>query len=511
MDDWQTLRNYVDHNSEEAFAALMARYVGLVYSVCRRELADDQAAEDVTQAVFLLLARKAHTLRRGVILSGWLFQTARFAAKNARLQAQRRWAYEQKAAEEMLSQTETEDAAWADIEPVLNQSLAALRAADRDCILLRFFQGLSFVEVGIALGLSEEAARKRVTRALEKMRQFFGKNGVIVPGATLAVVLSAHAAKAAPAHLSGAAAHILAGSVPGSISLITEGVLHAMKIAQIKLALGVTGAVVLGFSTYAIARGIYQTFTLGHKIQSLAAFPKPGHILAQNAAKSLTSAQIASRCREAYAALTSYQGNSTVTDQTVSSSFPIVLESHASASIQFVPSGKIHVEGTAERGGGAFAYISNGSETAATYLGPNNWKKIDTTENAVAGTTGIALRAGTTIPAVLLNINWGNCLRPRKAFDTEVREDTMADQPCYVVTSHSVTPARSQTDMLWIDEKTYMLRRRVVDSQSQAQTVESAGKTIPFPAMQSHADERFTITALNATIPESAFTLPPTP
>ena len=256
MDDWQTLRNYVDHNSEEAFAALMARYVGLVYSVCRRELADDQAAEDVTQAVFLLLARKAHTLRRGVILSGWLFQTARFAAKNARLQAQRRWAYEQKAAEEMLSQTETEDAAWADIEPVLNQSLAALRAADRDCILLRFFQGLSFVEVGIALGLSEEVARKRVTRALEKMRQFFGKNGVIVPGATLAVVLSAHAAKAAPAHLSDAAAHILAGSVPSSISLITEGVLHAMKIFKLKAVTGVAAFAIVGVVTYTVVHAV---------------------------------------------------------------------------------------------------------------------------------------------------------------------------------------------------------------------------------------------------------------
>jgi len=256
MDDWQTLRNYVDHNSDEAFAALMARYLGLVYSVCRRELTDDQSAEDVTQAVFLLLARKAPTLRRGVILSGWLFQTARYAAKNARLQAQRRAAYEQKAAEEMLSQSEMEDAAWAEIEPVLNQSLAALRPADRDCVLLRFFQGLTFAEVGTALGLSEEAARKRVTRALDKMRHFFGKNGVIVPGAALAVLLSAHAAKAAPAHLSGAAAHILAGSVPAHITLITEGVLHAMKIAQMKAFACVAALVLVGTAaTYGVVRG----------------------------------------------------------------------------------------------------------------------------------------------------------------------------------------------------------------------------------------------------------------
>ena len=104
--DRQLLRRFVEHNSQEAFAALTARYLSLVYSVCRRELDDAETAEDVTQAVFLILARKAPTLRRNVVLSGWLFQTARFAAKNARLQAQRRAAYEQKAAEAMEQQSE---------------------------------------------------------------------------------------------------------------------------------------------------------------------------------------------------------------------------------------------------------------------------------------------------------------------------------------------------------------------------------------------------------------------
>ena len=90
LDDWQLLRRFTEHNSQEAFAALTARYLSLVYSVCRREMDDAEAAEDVTQAVFLILARKAPALGRNVVLSGWLFQTARFAARNARLQAQRR-------------------------------------------------------------------------------------------------------------------------------------------------------------------------------------------------------------------------------------------------------------------------------------------------------------------------------------------------------------------------------------------------------------------------------------
>ena len=149
--------------------------------------------------MFLLLARKASALRRGVVLFGWLFQTARYTAKNARLQAQRRTAHEQK------------------------------------------------------------AARKRVTRALEKMRHFFGRNEVIAPGVFLAVLLSAHAAKAAPAYLTGDAAHILAGSVPVPVSLITEGVLHAMKIAKLKLAVGVAAAALAGAGLYTVAQATKES------------------------------------------------------------------------------------------------------------------------------------------------------------------------------------------------------------------------------------------------------------
>ncbi len=264
MDDWQLLRRFIEHNSQEAFASLTKRYLGLVYSVCRRELDDAETAEDVTQAVFLILARKAPTLRRHVVLSGWLFQTARFAAKNARIQTQRRAAYEQKAAEAMQQQSEKEDAAWAEIEPLLNQSLAALKEGERQCVLLRFFQGLSFAEAGAALGLSEEAARKRVTRALEKMRAFFGKEGVVIPGLALAALLTAHAAKAVPticqASIAAITSGVLAGHLPLSLTgshvhQFSEGALKAMKIAQLKIAASVALAVLLGVSTtYVVAR-----------------------------------------------------------------------------------------------------------------------------------------------------------------------------------------------------------------------------------------------------------------
>jgi RNA polymerase sigma factor (sigma-70 family) len=267
MEDRQLLKRFVQDHSQEAFAALTARYLSLVYSVCRRELDDADLAEDVTQAVFLILARKAPSLRREVVLSGWLFQTARFAARNARLQETRRKAYEQKAAEARMEQPmETEDAAWTEIEPLLNQSLAALRDGERECVLLRFFQQMSFAETGAAMGLSEEAARKRVTRALEKMRRFFVKNGVVVPGTAFAVLLPTHAVKATPAGLAPAiaqstlgiaAGHTATAALTGShVYQLSEGVLKAMKIAQVKMIAGVTALAVIGTAvTYSAVRG----------------------------------------------------------------------------------------------------------------------------------------------------------------------------------------------------------------------------------------------------------------
>ncbi len=283
MEDRRLLQRFVKDHSQEAFAALTARYVSLVYAVCRRELEDVGDAEDVTQAVFLILARKAPSLGRSVVLSGWLFQTARFAAKNARLTAQRRAAYEQKAAEAMMEQqTQTEDEHWAEIEPLLNQSLAVLKAGERECVLLRFFQGATFAEVGASLGLSEDAARKRVTRSLDKMRRFITKNGVIVPAIALPVLLTAHAAKAAPAACQAGIAKLTAGILTGHSTgaltglhayQLSEGTLKAMKIVQLKIAAGVTTALVLGTAaTYGVARGLAST---GKPLPPIQVAPNP--------------------------------------------------------------------------------------------------------------------------------------------------------------------------------------------------------------------------------------------
>ena len=517
VDDRQLLRRFVEHNSQEAFAALTARYLSLVYSVCRREMDDAEAAEDVTQAVLLILARKAPTLGRNVVLSGWLFQTARFAAKNARLQAQRRAAYEQKAAEAMQQQSgEGEDTAWSEIEPLLNRSLAALREGDRECVLLRFFQGLSFAEAGAALGLSEEAARKRVGRALEKMRKFFEKGGVIVPGAALAALLSAHAAKAAPATCSAAVAHMTSGALAGhtAVSLsgshiyqLSEGAMKAMKIAQLKVAVGLAATLIVGFSTYAVAKGKSPKITTTHRAAQVTATSKPGHILVQAPGRTLTAPQIATRCQEAYAALKSYQGTAAVITEGKSSTDPTVREYHTSATIRFVRPGKIWVEGT-DASGKPFTYVSDGAVTSYRAIG-SGWKPARNAEMAVASVTGIALNAATTVPAVLLGIGWGNPLAQGNKYDPEVREDEVDGQPCYILTARNVTTKRTATRSLWIDEKTFLLRRSSSDTNGVTQIPSLMGQASYTVTLKSHDDQRFTDERLNETIPNSAFTLSP--
>ena len=253
--DWLLLRRYAQEDSQEAFAALTARYLNLVYSVCLREVHDPDLAQDVTQAVFLLLARPAPAFRSKTALPGWLFRAARFAAQNARTRQQRHRRYEEKAAQAMQQQNEgAGEAAWTDIEPVLNDALAALREGERECVLLRFFQGLSFAEAGAALGLSEEAARKRVMRALEKMREFFGKEGVIAPGLALPVLLASHAAEAAPAPVVAAVAHLAPGVTSGPSFLLVKGTLYAMRIVKLKAAVAVAAVLLVGGFTYTLAR-----------------------------------------------------------------------------------------------------------------------------------------------------------------------------------------------------------------------------------------------------------------
>ncbi len=237
MDDWQLLQDYAQRGSEAAFRALVERHLGFVQAAARRQVNDSQRAEDVTQAVFILLARKARSFRRDVVLPGWLFRTTRFVAARAARSEQRRQRREQEAFE--MQQLHSSETARPALSPLLDEALARLGERDRNAVLLRFAQDQSLREVGAQLGVSEDAAKKRVSRALEKLRAFFARRGFTLSVAVLAGGLAPHLAPAAPAELAArVAAKALAGGAArgAALPLLVRETLSAWRWARLKLA-----------------------------------------------------------------------------------------------------------------------------------------------------------------------------------------------------------------------------------------------------------------------------------
>src|SRR5580658_4416552 len=165
-DDMTLLREYAQSNSEEAFAALVSRHVNLVYSVALRQVRDAHLAEEITQAVFIILSKKAGKLPWHTVLSGWLCRTARYASANALTIQRRRQHREQEAYMQSVLNEPMHEETWNQIAPLLDGAMEQLGQKDHDALVLRFFENKNFAEVGAAMGLREEAAAMRVKRAL---------------------------------------------------------------------------------------------------------------------------------------------------------------------------------------------------------------------------------------------------------------------------------------------------------------------------------------------------------
>jgi len=233
------LRDYAETGSEEAFRTVVERHIGMVYGVASRQLKDRQLADEVTQAVFIALAKKAGRLPGKTIVAGWLFRAARFAAARIQRSESRRSYWENQAAN-MQASADANETAWEQIVPCLNDALADLSSADRAAIILRFFESKSFEEVGDSLGTTPAAAKMRLSRALEKLRQNFSRRGVVMPVAILMAALSTHAAQAAPP---GLAAFIVSSALAKSIT--TSTLTKAILFMTLKQKAAVTTAVII--------------------------------------------------------------------------------------------------------------------------------------------------------------------------------------------------------------------------------------------------------------------------
>lgn len=241
-DDSELLRRYADERAEDAFAEIVRRHIGLVYHAALRQTGDASLAEEVTQSVFTDLARKAGSLVGRESIMGWLFTSARFAATKAKRGERRRQAREQEIfAMHEFTHDSTAAADWARLRPVIDEALHALDARYREAVLLRFFEGRPLAEVGQKLAVSEDTARVRVARALDKLQGLLARRGITSTTAALGVAMAGQAGAAVPVGLavSVTSGAMLAATVAGGVGAV--GILNFMSLS--KTVVGVAGVI----------------------------------------------------------------------------------------------------------------------------------------------------------------------------------------------------------------------------------------------------------------------------
>jgi RNA polymerase sigma factor (sigma-70 family) len=262
--DLQLLARYTRDHAEDAFSELVRRHLGLVHSAALRQVRSPQLAEEIAQSVFTDLARNATKLKPDTILTAWLYQVTRRTAIDVVRKEARRQLREQIATEMNAMNATTAD--WTHIEPLLDDAMSALDDTDRAAVLLRYFENKTLREVGATLGTSDDAAQKRVSRAVERLREFFAKRGVTVGASGLVVVISANAVQAAPVGL--AVTISTAAALTGTTAATTATAIAIKTIAMTtlqKTLITATVAVLAGAGIYEVR----QAARLRDQVQTL--------------------------------------------------------------------------------------------------------------------------------------------------------------------------------------------------------------------------------------------------
>jgi RNA polymerase sigma factor (sigma-70 family) len=251
--DAELLREYVERRSEPAFTELVQRYVDFVYSSTIRQVGGDaHLAKDAAQSVFSDLARKAPSLLDRAVLGGWLYKSAHFAAaKVVRAERRRRELEHETHTMQQLTSADAQPD-WNRLCNVLDSAMLDLNEVDREAVLLRYFTGQSFADIGMALKMNEDTARKRVDRALDKLHGLLGKRGISSTAAGLGLALSQHSVSGAPAGIAAS----FASSAMSGVTVVGSGAgaaltaLTFMSTSKIAMVAGVAVVLALGSAFY---------------------------------------------------------------------------------------------------------------------------------------------------------------------------------------------------------------------------------------------------------------------
>jgi RNA polymerase sigma factor (sigma-70 family) len=261
--DMELMRQYAEEKSENAFAELVQRHISLVYSVAMRYVGNPSDAQDVTQAVFVIFNKKMGGLRQRTTLTGWFYETTRLASRQFLRTKRRQQSREQEAYMQSAPQQADNEIVWRQVAPVLEDAMTRLSEKERTLLALRFFQNKTIAETAALLGVEEWAARKRASRAVEKLQKFFSKRGVSSTTEAITGAISSYAIQPAPAGLAKtiSAAAIAKGAAASASTLtLVKGTLGFMAWTNTKtaVAVGIGLLVAAGAGTVVVEKVIKQ-------------------------------------------------------------------------------------------------------------------------------------------------------------------------------------------------------------------------------------------------------------
>jgi RNA polymerase sigma factor (sigma-70 family) len=458
--DIELLQQFARNRSEAAFAELVQRHIGMVHSVALRHTSNPEQAQDITQAVFIILARKAGSLGSSVVLPGWLYHTARLTAANFQRAEMRRIRREQEAFMQSTLEEPASDTLWRELSPLLDDAMGRLRASDRDALVLRYLQNQSMAAVGATMGIAERAAQKRVNRALEKLRKFFMQRGVSSTTATIAQTITSHSVQTVPPGLATsvtAAAIAKSATISTTITTLVKGTIKIMTWSKYKLA-------AIGGASLILIAGV--TGVAVSKFDDT---------------RVLTPQDIIKQTQDSYDGLKSYSDNGTVVatvgGSKVTTTFNIRLQRPSFYRIDWTQtSGPMVTKGAVwSDGTGDFQVISAaGGEKNAKV------QKMKGMGDALGAAAGVSSQASFTIPGIFFNQNWGDMLKSTGSTSVLQKDATVNGVDCYVLSGPMGTKKAQGSDVtvtFWIGKRDHLIH----------QTQLTMGK-VPIPSARQLSD-----------------------